>query len=211
MAEFTDLTLSRVPPGLEVPEPLRMLLEWVEANGFVQRGRNGDLHGSLSAQWPNGPGTNLLLRGDRADEVGRVAAWFGPLREGMPTLWPFCRTGADGSAAALWRTPDGRTLIVHLGSGSGSLLTCVLGENAVDFLRLIGIGYDEICWNEDWHEPPRPDPGHSVLNEPYRRWVESTFKTTIPLTASELIPAASEMGDAHTEDVWCQWVNAATG
>lgn len=96
-----------------------------------------------------------------------------------------------------------------MGSGSGSLLTCALGANAIDFLRLIGIGYDEICWNEDWNEPPQPDHEHEVLNAPYRRWVETTFNTVIPARAIDLIPAPAEMGDADTDDVWCRWVNAA--
>jgi len=187
-----------------------MLFDWVETSGFVERGQDGDLYGSLSAEWPNGPGTNLVLRGWPAEELDRLAAWLGPLCTGMPTLWPFCRTGGDGSIAALWRAPDGRSLIVHIGSGSGSLLTCVLGADAVDFLRLIAIGYDEICWNENWHEPPQPEPRHPVRNEPYRRWVETTFSTTIPAAAAELIPHPAEAGDTATNDIWCQWVNAAT-
>ena len=193
-----------------MPEPLHMLFDWVETSGFVERGQDGDLYGSLSAEWPNGPGTNLVLRGWPAEELDRLAAWLGPLCTGMPTLWPFCRTGGDGSIAALWRAPDGRSLIVHIGSGSGSLLTCVLGADAVDFLRLIAIGYDEICWNENWHEPPQPEPRHPVRNEPYRRWVETTFSTTIPAAAAELIPHPAEAGDTATNDIWCQWVNAAT-
>ncbi len=186
-----------------------MLFEWVEANDFVETGEDGELYGSLSAEWPNGPGTNLLLRGDRPDEVDRIAAWLGPVREGLPTLWPFCRTGADGSMAALWRAPDGRNLIVHVGSGSGSLLTCVLGENAVDFLRLIAVGYDEICWNEDWRSPPAPEPDHPIINGPFRTWVETTFDTTIPATGFDVVRDVAEMGDTDTTDVWCRWVNAA--
>lgn len=209
---FADLTLSRVPSGIAVPDPLRMLFDWVEANGFVETAGDGDVYGSLSAEWPRGPGTNLLLRGSRPDEVGaELAAWFGPVRDGLPTLWPFCRTGADGSMAALWLDPTGQTRIVHMGSGSGSLLTCELGNDAVDFLRLIAIGYDEICWNEDWAHPPAPEPDHPILNERYRRWVETTFNTTIPDTALEIVQHPAEMGDVETEDVWCQWVNAQTG
>jgi hypothetical protein len=210
VGEFADLTLSRAPSGLEVPEPLSRLLDWVEESGFVVRGEDGELCGALSARWPRGPGTNLLLRGWTEDERNGLADWLGPVRDGMPILWPFCRTGADGSMAALWRAPDGRSLIVHLGSGSGSLLTCVLGRDAVDFLRLIAIGYDEICWNEDWPEPPQPEPEHPV-NEPYRRWVETTFRTTIPTTALGIVPHPAEMGDEDTDDLWCQWVNSATG
>lgn len=133
------------------------------------------------------------------------------MRDETPTLWPFCRTGADGSAAALWRALDGRTLIGHMGSGSGSLLTCVHGDTAVDFLRLIAIGYDEICWNKDWPEPPKREPNRPVINDPYRRWVESTFNTTIPVAAFDIIPTPAEMGDPDTDDPWCRWVNAAAG
>ena len=186
-----------------------MLFDWVEASGFVEKGRDGELYGSLSGRWPNGPGTNLLLRGHRPDEMDHIAAWLGPVRDELPTLWPFCRTGADGSWAAIWHAPSGQDLIVHMGSGSGSMLTCVLGEDPVDFLRLIAIGYDEICWNEDWDRAPQPEPGRPSVNGPYRRWVESTFDVTIPTTASEIIPRPAEMGDADSGDLWCEWVNAA--
>lgn len=212
MGEFTDLTLSRVPPGIEVPEPIRALIEWVDDSGFVTRGDDGDLYGSLSGRWPAGPGTNVLLRGSPPDEADLVAAW-GPIGRG--TVWPFCRTGGDGSEAALWKAPDGRTLVVHLGSGSGSTLACVLGDDAVDFLRLLAIGYDEICWDEDcwdedWHLPPDPGPGREAHNEPYRRWVETTFGTTVPTTALELVPSPARTGD-ESQDPWCRWLNDATG
>ncbi|MCL2091464.1 MAG: hypothetical protein FWH11_09660 [Micrococcales bacterium] len=213
MGEFVTSLLSRVPLGIDVPDPLRMLFEWVDDNGFVRRRDDGELFGYLSAQGLRGPGTNLMLYGCTSDGVENcVTAWFGlklhDFPDGPPRLWPFCRTGSDGSQAALWADPDGRTRIVHLGSGSGSLLTCVLGDDAVDFLRLVAIGYDEICWNEDWHQPPQPEPDRQVANEPYRRWVTSTFSTTIPATALEIVPFPSEMGDADTDDVWCRWVNA---
>ena len=207
MGDFTDQMLSRVPRGIEVPEPIRMLIEWVDGSGFVTRGDDGELYGSLSGQWPMGPGTNIVLRGSPPDEADLVAAW-GPISH--ETVWPFCRTGSDGSEAALWKSPDGQTLVVHLGSGSGSTLACVLGDDAVDFLRLLAIGYDEICWNEDWHLPPEAEPNHEVFNEPYRRWVETTFGTTIPTTALELIPAPAAMGD-ESDDAWCRWLNGTTG
>lgn len=210
MASFTDLTLSRVPAGIEVPEPLLMLFQWVEASGYVESDRSGEPYGSLSSGWP-GPGTNLILRGHRPDEAAEyISSWLRPLRGELPVLWSFCRTGSDGSRAALWRGPDGRTRIVHLGSGSGSLLACVLGDDAVDFLRLIAIGYHEICWNEDWIRPPVAEPDRPLLNEPYRAWVENTFDVTIPSTALEIVADPAEMGDAETADIWCRWVNAAT-
>ncbi|WP_405060662.1 hypothetical protein OG474_03235 [Kribbella sp. NBC_01505] len=211
MAEFADVTLSRVPPAIVVPDPLRMLFEWVDSNGFVELAHDGELYGSLAEPRSPAPGTEILLRGCTSDEVAyQVDAWFGPVRDGLPILWPFCRTGGDGSTAALWHAPDGRDLIVHLGSGSGSLLTCVLGAEPVDFLRLLAIGYPEVCWNEEWAQPPEPEPGHQVANVPYRQWVETTFGVEIPATALELIPEPAEMGDEDTADIWCQWVNQAS-
>jgi hypothetical protein len=58
----------------------------------------------------------------------------------MTRVSVFAKTGADGSTAALWIDDEGRQRIVHMGSGSGSTLTCVLAEDAVDFLRLIPSG-----------------------------------------------------------------------
>lgn len=172
--------------------PGQLPSQLVGANGFVLTGNDGELYGSLSGQWPNGPGTNLLLRGWRPDEMNGVNLWFGDLGRGRSEVWPFCRTGADGSMAALWHAPDGRNLIVHMGSGSGSTLTCVLGEDAVDFLRLIGIGYDEICWNEEWRNPPAADLDHPVVNLRYREWVEATFEVSIPAAAAEIIPTQQQ-------------------
>ena len=205
-----DGAFREVPVGIVVPEALRLLFGWVEDSGFVRVGEDGELYGSLSEDWPNGPGTGILLRGWRSDEVRQLADWLGPVRDGVPTLWPFCRTGADGSSAAVWHAPDGRDLIVHIGSGSGSLLTCVLGADPVDFLRLLAIGYDEICWSEDWAEPPVPEAGRQVVNGPYRRWVETTFDVEIPATGLEIIPNPAEAGDADTADIWCRWVNEAS-
>ena len=54
--------------------------------------------------------------------------------------------------AAFWLDDAGKQRIVHLGSGSGSTLVCILAEEAIDFLRLLAIGYDEICWSEVFSE-----------------------------------------------------------
>jgi len=56
----------------------------------------------------------------------------------------------------LWLDDDQQTRIVHMGSGSGSVLTCVLADSGLDFLRLLAIGYQEICWDEEFAAPPQP-------------------------------------------------------
>lgn len=212
MGVFLDVTLSRVPAGIDFAEPLRLLFAWVEDQGYVHCGRGGELFGTLDGD--RHLGTSIGLRGYRADETSSyVHDWFGEVRdEPRPWLWPFARTGSDGSTAALWLGIDGATRIVHLGSGSGSMMTCVLAEDPVDFLRLLAIGYREICWNVDYAAAPEPlYARHEVVNAPYRDWVRSTFGVTIPRTALEIVRDPAEMGDEDTTDPFCRLVNRLTG
>ncbi|WP_239153309.1 hypothetical protein [Virgisporangium aliadipatigenens] len=207
VGEFVDVTLARVPSGFDFSGPLQMLFEWVEKQGYVRPGHDGDLYGSLSADaWV---GTSVELRGFTAGQtVSYTRSWFGDAANDHATrLWPFVRTGGDGSMAALWLDGDRRTRVVHLGSGSGSLLTCVLAENGLDFLRLLAIGYREICWGEEFAAPPRPwgDSG-KIVNGPYRDWLCGTFGVTVPETASEIVREPAEAGGPATGDAFCRWV-----
>ncbi|MEU4624980.1 hypothetical protein AB0G04_34035 [Actinoplanes sp. NPDC023801] len=208
MGEFVDVTLARVPGGFEFPEPLRLLFGWVEEQGFVVTGHNGDLYGSLSDD--ASIGTSIELRGFTAEETSSYArSWFDEsVDDPGARLWPFVQTGGEGSMAALWLDGEGRTRIVHLGSGSGSMLTCVLADSAVDFLRLLAIGYREICWNEEFGAPPEPlDDDHEIVNAPYRDWLHRTFGVTAPATALEIVPEPAEMDDEDTTDPFCRWLN----
>jgi hypothetical protein len=124
------------------------------------------------------------------------------------TLVPFARTGADGSAAAFWAAPDGIQRIVHMGSGSGSVVACVLATEPIDFLRLLAIGYPEICWldDADFALPPERDDEWSVTNQPLRDWVTS-HGVSIPETARELVADPATFGDEHSSDPFCNWLN----
>lgn len=208
VGEFVELTLARVPHGFDFFEPLHLLFEWVEKQGYVVRGHDGDLYGSLSGDAR--VGTAVELRGYTAEQTASYArSWFGDVA-GNPAarLWPFVQTGGEGSMAALWLDGDRRTRVVHLGSGSGSLMTCVLADNGLDFLRLLAIGYVEICWNEEFAVPPRPwDEEGDTVNVPYRDWLHRTFGATIPATALEIVPEPVEMGDPETDDPFCRWVD----
>ena len=212
MGEFLERTLSRVPSGFNFGEPLIGLFSWVEDQGFVSEGVNGDLYGDLNGGGRFG--TGVELRGFPPDETDEyVTAWFGAgAATAAVRLWPFAQTGDEGSMAALWLDDVGVTRVVHLGSGSGSMLTCVLAEDQVDFLRLLAIGYVEICWNQEFASPPKPWwDDYAVENRPFRAWVSATFDTTIPATALEIVREPSEMGDEATKDPFCRLVNRLTG
>lgn len=109
---------------------------------------------------------------------------------------------------AFWLADSGEIKIVHLGSGSGSTLTCVLADNTVDFLRLLAIGYDEICWSDEFANPPKDNPEFTVQpNTEFQNWVRNTFNVTIPQTALEIVKHPSLMDDEQSEDEfwnWCQ-------
>lgn len=78
----------------------------------------------------------------------------------------------------------------------------------MDFLRLLAIGYPEICWNGEFAGPPRPwDEDGNTVNAPYRDWLHRTFAATVPETALEIVRDPVEMGDPATHDPFCRWVN----
>jgi hypothetical protein len=113
---------------------------------------------------------------------------------------------------AFWLDDSGIQHIVHLGSGSGSILTCVLATDAVDFLRLLAIGYDEICWDDDFDKPPNAKGGTFVHpNVEFQKWVSNTFAVEIPRTAAEIVLHPSKMGAAQSDDPFWQWVEKNAG
>ena len=85
-----------------------------------------------------------------------------------------------------------------------------MAHNGLDFLRLIAIGYDEICWdeNENFSMPPNREGSDFIVytNIEFQQWIEDMFKTTIPQTALELVTPA-HMGDENSNDEFLIWVN----
>jgi len=205
MGEFTEQTLARVPPGFVLGEPLRLLVEWIETQDYVGTAHDGDLYGVLDGRHL-GPAVSIAGY-SREKTSSFVGSWFGDVDEDPSSwLWAFAETGADGSTAALWLGVDGRTRVVHLGSGSGSMLTCVLAEDALDFVRLLAIGYGELCWPEDFDTPPEEPERTSLLRE----WVEQTFNVSVPRTASEIVRHPAELGDEDTPDPFCRLISRLT-
>jgi hypothetical protein len=220
MNKLTAQIEAALRPGMILPNPLRLLFDWIEANGYVGMSAEGIAAGALYPQdelhagWSDHerPGGTVVAFGTDGNES--LGAWFGHTRrEVLDALTVFAQTGGDGSMAALWLAPDSSQKIVHLGSGSGSTLVCVLAEDPIDFLRLIAIGYDEICWDAEFGKPPNSTPGELIVhpNEPFRHWVATTFGVSIPSIAAEIVkhPASMDDGDEE-EDVFSQWVKKNT-
>jgi len=56
-------------------------------------------------------------------------------------------------------------------------------------LRLIAIGYDEICWDENFDTTPNSEGSDFIVypNVEFQQWIKDVFKITIPQTALEFV------------------------
>jgi hypothetical protein len=185
-------------PGMHLPAPLEQLFRWIENAGFfLDQGpaRLGYLHGG-NEKLRCSPGTSIAFV---AEGNVNMKYWFGTdAAKVIDRLCVFAHTGSDGSMAAFWLDDDGEQKIVHLGSGSGSTLVCMLADSAVDFLRLLAIGYEEICWGEF----SEPAPGRDIQ---LAQWVEHTFAVTIPSRGSEIVRHPARMEDSASPDPFWRW------
>jgi hypothetical protein len=216
MGKLYDQLAGKLLPGMTIPEPIRSLYDWIEVQGtYIDKEDNvrigflfsevQQIEGWTENGRPGGTDIEIAASGNQGLEK-----WFGHNRpEVLNRLCVFAQTGEDGSMAAFWLDNDGMQKIVHLGSGSGSTLVCVLAVDPVDFLRLLAIGYDEICWNEEFYFDPNHEKDFQVQpHVEFQRWVATTFNVLIPEVAATIVKYPNEMGDDHPEDEFAQWVNS---
>ena len=207
---------NALPTGMQIPEELRQLYQWIENNGYYSENegiRYGYLYpqDKLRESWKEEEregGTDIafsVLKNIDREEV--LENYYKKHKDEVRRrLLVFAQSGADGSECALWLDDEGRTQIVHIGSGSGSMMTCILVKNALDFLRLLAIGYDEICWDEDYPFPPNSNKDNTFVhpNTQYQEWVQNTFHTTIPKIGLEVV-TPHNMNDEPITDPFLKW------
>ena len=207
---------NALPGGMQIPEELRQLYQWIEDNGYYSENegiRYGYLYpqDKLRESWKEEEregGTDIafsVLKNIDREEV--LENYYKKHKDEVRRrLLVFAQSGADGSECALWLDDEGHTQIVHIGSGSGSIMTCILVKNALDFLRLLAIGYDEICWDEDYPLPPNSNKDNTFVypNTQYQEWVQNTFHTTIPKIGLEVV-TPHNMNDEPITDPFLKW------
>ena len=207
---------NALPKGMQIPEELRQLYQWIEDNVYYMDAK-GVRYGwlfpedKIKESWTDNErigGTMITFNVDEESYRNELLEiqYKEHLEEVKRRLLVFAQSGADGSECALWLDDEGRTQIVHIGSGSGSMMTCILVKNALDFLRLLAIGYDEICWDEDYPFPPNSNKDNTFVhpNTQYQEWVQNTFHTTIPAIGLEVVTPHS-MDDEVTDDPFLNW------
>ena len=204
-----------LPERMEIPKELEMLYNWIEDNNLFIDDKNGYRIGflypenKLKDSW-----TEIEREGGTQIEFAaggtvNLKYWFGGNEdeELKSRLCVFAQSGAEGSESALWLNDNNDLKVIHMGSGSGSTLSCVLADNMVDFIRLLAIGYDEICWNENFPYPPNEHNDGFIVkpNLEFQKWVKKTFNTTIPKTALEIVKHPATMDDDNSEDEFFNW------
>ncbi len=197
-----------------MPPLLRQALQWLEEHGCVRRRADGSGYATLypSSEQSADAVIMAFLPPDAAD----TRAWTGsddPCVNARLSL--FLCTGGDGSYAGLWLDDDGRQHIVHLGSGSGSVMLCVLVDSVEDLLRLLAIGYDELCWPEQFPLTPEEvreqnddDEDDDLLPPPlaFRRYLETTLGLSVPPRASNIVGKTASMDDPASSDPFWNWL-----
>ena len=207
---------NALPAGMQIPEELRKFYQWIEDNGYYMDAK-GVRYGwlfpedKIKESWTDNErigGTMITFNVDEESYRNELLEiqYKEHLDEVKRRLLVFARSGADGSECALWLDDEGRTQIVHIGSGSGSMMTCILVKNALDFLRLLAIGYDEICWDEDYPLPANSNKDNTFVhpNTQYQEWVQNTFHTTIPKIGLEVV-TPHNMNDEPITDPFLKW------
>lgn len=212
MIKFFNTMMASFPDRVTVPDPLITYFRWIDTLG-LDHGFDGDgnRYADIGPDVENGCLTIVPV------DPAYAKAWTHSDDESVCNrLAAFCQTGGDGSYAALWLDDGGNTRIVHLGSGSGSTMLGVLVNNPIDLLRLLAIGYDELCWPENHGKTPReiwaednedeelePAPKPPAL---LQQWVSQTFDVSIPATASEIVSDIPQMDDDKSDDPFWQWI-----
>ena len=223
-SQFVAQMSAGFPASNPLPEPLRRYCQWLADQGLV---RESYRPGALYALTNPGQKRGCVLITE--PDPDHAAAWLGEgTADQVERLVPFCRIGGDGSYAALWRDDAGEQHIVAMGSGSGSTLCGIMVSDPVDFLRLLAIGYEELCWQDNYDLTPdeifaeeyladADDPGfvqEDFLDPPpvaLREWLAQNFGVTVPDTAAEIVGPIAEMGDEQADDPFWLWTRKVQG
>ena len=212
---FANAMVASFPDGLMPPEPLIKYFNWLEA-AKADRLQNGMRFALID---PEQGDLSMLVE---PVDPNFAVAWIG---EDVPSISgriaAFVRTGGDGSYAGLWRDDEGGLRFVHQGSGSGSTMLCTLTDDPIDFLRLLAVGYEELCWPEVLHKTPEevhiehlaenPGLGPFKPRRAMRDWVEATFGVIVPARASDIVTSIAEMDQAKSDDPFWKWIRVAQG
>ncbi|UXY50598.1 hypothetical protein [Pseudomonas tohonis] len=214
--KFSDEIAAAFPAANPMPSLLRQAIELMEAHGCVRTVRSGARYMTLH---PEPEFSDISTTSIHVPDPTDTCAWTNSEDPAVnERLVIFLRTGGDGSWAGLWLDDAGEQRIVHLGSGSGSVMLCVLTQTIEDLLRLLAIGYDELCWPEQFGVTPQQvkDADYEDADYPpppqlFREHVERTLGLSIPARAKEIVHSTASMDDEESSDPFWNWLKRVRG
>jgi hypothetical protein len=209
--KFIDEMAGAFPARNQLPQLLLQTLQFMEDHGCVQTRRDGVRY---MAMHPEPEISDIAITTFHIPDAAVTACWTkSDDPEVNDRLVIFLRTGGDGSWAGLWRDDDGQQRIVHLGSGSGSVMLCVLTKNMEDLLRLLAIGYNELCWPEQIEKTPDEvredeydDDDYPPPPQLFRHYVKDILGFNIPARASEIVSNTVSMSESESDDAFWNWL-----
>ena len=205
--------IAAFPSNMVLPEPLTAFFQWAEEQDLYKNWDDEDTYSYMLID-PSCMDNNSCM----CIEMPVQENTEGWTRNDDPVinsrLAIFCRTGGDGSYAGLWQDDTGKLHFVHLGSGSGSIALGIMTSDAVDFLRLLAIGHDELCWVED-HDLTLQEILERELEEDedfepsgppeaLRQWLLERYGAVPPSKPADILGKLREMGDPH--DAFSLWL-----
>ena len=162
------------PLGHRLPEPIVSICQFLETNGYPISGC-----------------FELSLIG-----MNDLKGWFPDRPEVYQQFLPFGR-GACGDVYALWLHGSGvqpDTAPVVMFGSEGELL--VLASSALEFCRLLCLGYSEIGLDD-----PSSAPSDFAETEPFRRYILERYSFTLPETAAPIMAAAKASAPSFADFV----------
>ncbi len=160
---IADSVQSCFPEGVRLPDPLRCICDFLDANGYPISGC-----------------FEINTRGDDA------ASWF-PNDIAMQRQIAVFGNSSTGSSYALWLThasDPAEAPVVMLGS-EGDFK--VLAESPAAFCQLLTCGYDELEWDDLSSTPTCADE-----TRPFRQWISDKLALDSPATGEAISQRAAE-------------------
>ncbi len=97
-------------------------------------------------------------------------------------------------------------------------MLCVLAENMEDLLRLLAIGYDELCWPDQFQQTPdevreEEDEENDYPPPPqlFRHYLEGILGLSIPTRASDIFLNTVSMDESESNDPFWNWLRLLNG
>ncbi|MGE6433923.1 hypothetical protein [Shewanella baltica] len=156
---------KNMPEGIILPDEFRAVCDYVDKTTLP-------ISGCMKIQ---------------PDSFGEVKAWFGN-DDLMASNFAYFGAGPDGSILAFWLLygNDARNApIVNLCSDGSN--NTVLATNFNSFLRLLGIGYDELGFDDLFIPPEHPESAAK-----FRDWLKQEFGMVCPLTGANIASEAQD-------------------